>query len=126
MAVRLGVANRVRFPGYVTNMAPWYRAADCAVTTSRSEGLPFNVMEAMRAGLPVVASAVKGHEDLIQEGENGFLFPYGDAQACRDRIERLLDNPSLGPTLGMRGAADSEKYRLGTVLPRVMKNYLSV
>lgn len=126
LARRLGVAGRVRFPGNVERMAPWYLAADCAVSSSRSEGLPFNVMEAMHFGLPVVASAVKGHTDLIRDGENGALFPYGGAKACADRIEALLADRDLAAVLGRQAREDSEQYRLDRVLPQVMAAYQAV
>lgn len=123
LAKELGVESRVRFPGQVGDMGPWYRAADCAVTASRSEGLPFNVMEAMYSSLPVVASAVKGHEDLIREGENGFLFPWDDAEACAERLRQLRCDPSLRERMGAQGALDAEQYRLERVLPRVFSAY---
>ena len=65
LADTLGVGDRVVFPGFVSDMASLYALADAAVSSSRSEGLPFNIMEAMYARLPVVASRVKGHADLI-------------------------------------------------------------
>ena len=126
LARELGVWERVRFPGYVSQMAIWYRAADCAVTASRSEGLPFNVMEAMHCGLPVVASAVKGHEDLIREEENGLLFPFGDVEACARRIRRLGEDSSLAARLGRQGMADAEAFRLERVLPQVLEAYRAV
>lgn len=126
LAKQLGVGDRVRFPGYVTHMGPWYRASDCAVSASRSEGLPFNIMEAMHCGLPVVASAVKGHEDLIGDGETGFLFPLGDEAACARRIETLREDPDLAGRMGARAKAASEQYRLEAVLPKVMEAYATV
>lgn len=126
LAGRLGVAERVRFPGYVGDMAPYYAAAHCAVSASRSEGLPFNVMEAMYNALPVCASAVKGHVDLLREGENGLLFPYGDAGACAGQIERVLWDRDLGRRLGSAAAADAQAYGLRRVLPQVMEAYRTV
>ncbi len=126
LAHRLGVAHRVRFPGNVNGMAPWYAAADCAVSASRSEGLPFNVMEAMHFSLPVVATAVKGHTDLIQDGVSGLLFPYGDAAACAAKLRLLLEDPALARELGRQAQADSEQYRLENVLPQVMAAYQAV
>lgn len=123
LAVGLGVMDRVRFPGYISDMGPWYQAADCAVTSSRSEGLPFNVMEAMYFGLPVVASAVKGHEDLVRDGENGFLFPWSDTQACAQAIIKLASDPQLRRAFGDAGARAVEKYKLEHVLPQVMEAY---
>ena len=88
---RLGVASRVRFPGFVQDMRTYYQAADLCVSSSRSEGLPFNVMEAMACGLPVVASDVKGHQDLVVSGVTGLLYPFGEAEAFADAVCRLDD-----------------------------------
>jgi len=97
--------------------------ADAAVSASRSEGLPFNIMEAMYAGLPVVASCVKGHEDLITDGENGLLYPYGDAAACAQAISRLLEEPDLKARLRRAAAEQAKDYSLENVLPIVMDAY---
>lgn len=126
LARKLGVEDRVRFPGHVGDMGPWYRSADCAVTSSRSEGLPFNVMEAMGCSLPVVASAVKGHEDLVREGETGFLFPWDDAEACARRIRTLMEDPALCAQMGRRGRESVEQYSLERVLPQVLEAYRTV
>lgn len=126
LARRLGVERRVRFPGYVRDMSGWYAAADAAVSASRSEGLPFNVMEAMYAGLPVVASAVKGHTDLIEEGVNGLLYPYGDAQACARQIRRLLDSEELRERLGGTARESAARYSLEEVFPQVWAAYESL
>ena len=83
-------------------------------------------MEAMHCGLPVVASAVKGHEDLIREEENGLLFPFGDVEACARRIRRLGEDSSLAARLGRQGMADAEAFRLERVLPQVLEAYRAV
>jgi len=121
-----GLEKRVIFPGYETDMAPWYAAADAAVTASRSEGLPFNVVEAMYAGLPVVASAVKGHVDLVRNGETGLLYPYGDAASCAAQIRALLDAPELRRELGRRAHAAAGEYGLERVFPDVTAAYAAV
>ena len=125
LARRLGVEQRVLFPGYVSPMGPWYTMADAAVSASRSEGLPFNIMEAMHAGLPVVASAVKGHTDLITDGESGLLYPYDDEAAFAAAVRRLLASPEEAAALGAAAREAAEAYRLDRVLPQVMALYLS-
>ena len=122
LARELGVADRVVFPGHV-NMAPWYAAANAVVPSSRSEGLPFNLMEAMHCGLPAVASDVKGHQDLICHGKSGLLYPYGDAAACARQIQTLMDDPLLAQDLGRAGRQAMEPFRLDAVLPQVMEEY---
>ncbi len=124
LADQLGLGDRVRFPGRVEDMPRWYRMADAAVTASRSEGLPFNVMEAMHLALPVVASNVKGNNDLIREGETGLLYPYGDAAACAAAVGRLMDFPELRQELGERAKAEAERYALDRVLPLVLETIL--
>ena len=124
-AESLGLSSRVFFPGYVRELPAWYRMADIAVSASRSEGLPFNVMEAMYMGLPVVASAVKGHADLVAEGETGFLYPYGDAEACAACVRRLAADAAMREAFGKRARLRAGTYDLETVLPKVMEAYLS-
>ena len=120
------LGRRVVFPGQISDMAPWYAAADAAVTASRSEGLPFNVMEAMSRGLPVVASAVKGHTDLVEDGVTGLLYPYGDSAACAAAVRTLLGSPALRRSLSQSAKAASARYALPNVLPQITKHYLSL
>lgn len=122
----LGVEKRVIFPGFVSPMAELYKVADVAVSSSRSEGLPFNVMEAMYMGLPVIASRVKGHTDLITEGETGLLFPYGDESECERKIELIINNPALAEKLKENAKTSISKYDIKEVLPAVMSLYLSL
>ena len=123
LAQQLGVAERVIFPGQISGMGQWYAAADAVAASSRSEGLPFNIMEAMYFGLPVVASAVKGHTDLLREGETGLLYPYGDSAACARQLRRLMDEPALAQCLGTQAHQAVRRYALDEVLPAVMAQY---
>lgn len=123
LARRLGLEERVLFPGQVRDIPAWYAMADGAVSASRSEGLPFNVMEAMYAGLPVVASEVKGHSDLIENGETGLLYPYGDESACAERVRRLLEDEALRERLARNAKAQVKQYALEQVFPVVWGQY---
>lgn len=122
LAAQLGVEERVLFPGQV-QMAPWYGAADLAVSASRSEGLPFNIMEAMYYGLPVVASRVKGHTDLPETSQAGLLYPYGDWEVCAGQIRTLLQTPELAVWMGEQGRQTVQVYTLDQVLPIIMAQY---
>ena len=123
LAGELGVADRVLFPGQVPGVARWYGAADLAVSSSRSEGMPFNVMEAMHYGLPVVASRVKGHTDLLEGTGAGLLYPYGDWEACAGRIGELLRDRDLAARMGALGRKTLADYGLDRVLPLIMAQY---
>ena len=125
LADELGVAERVRFPGQVRDIPVWLGAADIAVSSSRSEGLPFNIMESMACGLPVVASDAKGHTDLIGP-ENGLLFPRGDEAAFAAAVRKLAADAGLRAWMGQAGREKMQRYALDAVLPQVMERYLSV
>ena len=123
---RLNLGGRVLFPGYEENMTPLYAIANIHVSASRFEGMPFNILEAMRMGLPVVASAVKGHTDLIRDEVTGLLYPYGDADACAKRVLRLISSRNLRRKLSQAAFTAANAYGIERVLPLVMDKYLSV
>lgn len=124
LAEASGVSDRVLFPGQVDDVAAWYQMADACVSSSRSEGLPFNLMEAMHMGLPVVASAVKGHVDLIREAETGLLYPYGDVDAFAKQVSRLLDDRALADRLAAQARKCVSEYDASIARPQVMRYYL--
>lgn len=123
LAESLGLAGRVIFPGQVQDMAAWYGAADAAVSASRSEGLPFNIMEAMCCGLPVIASRVKGNADLVSDGQTGLLVPYGDEAALAAAVGRIMADSALRRSMGARGREAVKPYCLEAVFPQVMAQY---
>ena len=89
-AKALGVETQVIFPGYRTDVFRFYGIAELFLFPSLQEGLPVAVMEAMAAGLPVLASAVRGNRDLILPGEGGALLPPHDAEAWEKTVSILL------------------------------------
>ncbi len=107
--------SRVRLPGFVTHMTSLYQAADICVSSSRSEGLPFNLIEAMACGLPVVATDVKGHQDLVTDGENGYLYPYNDENAFAEKVKKIMASGT--EAMGAAAAKTAADYELGRVLP---------
>lgn len=123
LASQLNVSHRVMFPGYVTDIGAWYAMADIAISSSRSEGLPFSIIEPMHCNIPVIASAVKGHTDLIRHKTNGLLYPYGDWMQCADRICQLMEDPSLAAALARNGQESVHRYDLSQVHPQIMELY---
>ena len=92
---RLGIDDRVRLAGEQSDVRALLADADAFVLSSRSEGLPVSILEAMAAELPVVASRVGGVPELVVDGENGFLVPPGDPRELAAALERLVDDPDL-------------------------------
>jgi glycosyltransferase involved in cell wall biosynthesis len=96
LARERGVAGRVRFHGFVEhdNLAQLYRAADLFVLPSRAESCSMALLEAMAAGLPIVATRVDGTPELIEHGYNGLLVAPSDARALAAAILQLADDPA--------------------------------
>ncbi len=109
-AAALGLTDRVRFLGWLdrAELAGVYRAVDVFVLPSRDEGMPNVVLEAMASGLPVAASRVAGAEDLVAEGETGFLVPPEDAAALAAALKKLVGDAGLRAAMGARGRSRVE------------------
>jgi glycosyltransferase involved in cell wall biosynthesis len=97
------LAPYVRFLGLRTDVARLLSAADLLLLTSRSEGIPLAVIEAMAAELPVVATRVGGVGEIIEDGRSGFLAPSGDHEALAQQVLRIASDPALGQQLGRCG-----------------------
>jgi glycosyltransferase involved in cell wall biosynthesis len=97
--------------------------ANVFVLTSLSEGMPISVLEAMAAGLPVVATAVGGVPEIVVDGETGFLVPVEDAEAVAAALTRLLDDRSLRERMGAAGRRRAER---DFDLPRFRRDHLAL
>lgn len=120
----LGIERQVSFLGYVRQMENLYPLCDVSVTCSRIEGLPFNVMESMACGLPVVASNIKGHQELVIPGQTGFLFSSGDQDACAQQLEKAYQSRSQFEYYRANALQHVQQYNLQHVLPQNMGFYL--
>lgn len=91
-ASKLGIADRVRFLGFVTEdeVVDELRTADLFVLPSFVEGLPVSAMEAMAIGVPVIATNIAGTSELIEDGRTGLLIRPSDAEALADAIVRMI------------------------------------
>jgi len=90
-----GLADRIRLLGKVTDVHPFLRVLDVLMLTSNSEGKPMSLLEGMSHGLPVVATRVGGIPELVEDGENGFLFQPGDEIAATEAVSRLVLDTEL-------------------------------
>ncbi len=120
----LGVSGRCRFPGRLTDVRAALAAADIGVSSSRSEGLPFAVMEAMHCALPCVLTAVKGHEDLLAEPGAGFLVTFGDAEKFAEAVRTVGEDTALRRQMGRAARDRTARYALAEVLPNVLGHFI--
>lgn len=124
LANELGIAHCVRFLGRTSAVAELLAGADLLVQPSRQEGLPNSVLEAMAAGLPVVATRVSGNEDLVTDGVTGRLVPSENSQALADAIVDVLRDPVRAESMGRAGRRFiDERFRLSAVLSQLVAAY---
>ena len=97
---QLGLEDIVELVGAVDDVPERLAAADIFVLSSRSEGLPISVLEAMAAGLPVVATDVGGIHEMISDDGAQLVGPPGDPRALANSIACLIDDPALRDHLG--------------------------
>jgi glycosyltransferase involved in cell wall biosynthesis len=104
-ADRLGLSARVHFLGARRDLGDLLASIDVFVMPSLWEGLPLSMVLAMGAGLPVVASAVAGIPEVVQDGVTGALVPPADAPALGSALARLIADPALMRTMGAAASA---------------------
>lgn len=106
----LGLGDRVRFLGFRDDVLPLLRAADLFVLSSHLEGLGTSVLDAMAAGLPVVATEVGGVPEIVRHEATGLLVPPRDTAALARAMSRLAADPALRARLGARGREVAREF----------------
>ncbi len=130
LAAGLGLAERVEFLGARHDVAQILAGCQAFVLASRYEGLPLTVLEAMRAGLPVVATDVGGVAEAVRDGETGYLVtspardPDRAVAELADRLGRLVADPALRARLGAAGRRAYEaRFQLEPMLHSLERVY---
>lgn len=103
LAVDLGIRDKVKWFGYVTDMPAIYSQADLVVQSSLTEGLPNVMLETAYLGVPVVATDVGGTREVIEHGVSGWLVEAGSAAALAAGIRRYLESPAQFAAMAARG-----------------------
>lgn len=125
IAHKLGVEKSVIFPGYSKKIEDWYRLSDCAVSSSKSEGLPFNIIEAMACGLPIIASDIKGHKELVDNELNGYLFSLDDVEGSIAIFSKVLCETDAFSSLGKAGILKAQQFSIEAVQESIFEIYKS-
>ena len=100
LAMDLGLQNRVVFTGFRLDIPEILSEISVAVSPSLAEAISNSVVEAMAAGVPVVATRVGGNPEAIEDGQSGIIVPARDAEALARPIARLLEDPALASRMG--------------------------
>ena len=125
-ADRLGFTNRIHFLGWRDDVENLLPLLNIFVLPSLNEGMGRVIVEAMAAGLPVVASDTGGIPDLVVHGKTGFLFPPGDERALADSIVRLIEDPDLAKRMGDAGRERCHRFSLQSMLDKLDRLYQEV
>lgn len=120
LAVSLKVSHLLSYVGTIPydKLHETYQGADIFVLTSESEGMPCVVLEAMGCGLPVVTTDVAGNQEIVREGENGYLVPVGDTSRLAQSLARLIADPQLRRRLGAASRKVVQPYDWHTIVRR--------
>jgi glycosyltransferase involved in cell wall biosynthesis len=125
LASQLGISQRVRFLGSQSQPERYLAASDVFVLCSDFEGLPLTILEAMRAGLAVVASDVGGIAEAVEKGRTGFLTT--NDEDLTQALAMLLENPDLRERMGREGRKRFlERFLLEQMLAHTLKIYEDV
>lgn len=121
-----GAEDRVFFAGFRNDIIKMFKISDIFIFTTRQEGLPVALMQAMACGLPVLCSEIRGNVDLVKNKRGGYMYDPDNVAGFSDGINRLLDNPKLCRKMGNVNASHILNYDK-SVVNEIMKGiYKSV
>lgn len=118
---RHGVEDNVHFLGYRNDADSVVSAFDVYLLPSWYEGMPYSLIESLRAGVPIAATDVTGNDEVVQPGRNGLLFPKGDVDAGADAVLELLHHPM--PYEQVRDTY-MKRFTIDGMLERITSAYL--
>lgn len=123
-AEELGVRERVKLLGFRKDIAELHKMADIFVFPSLQEGLPVALMEAMASGLSIVATRIRGNEDLIQNNRGGYLVKAQDSKQLAEAISKMIKNPEQRDKMEKRNLEIIKHYGQDAVLQK-MKEFFN-
>jgi glycosyltransferase involved in cell wall biosynthesis len=127
LAEDLGIRERVEFMGSRGDVPEILARTDVFILASRLEALPISILEAMRAGLPVIASNVGGVSEEVVNGETGLLVAAGSVEELSEALQRLLADKSMRIGMGCAGRRRfEERFRADKMIERTENVYRQV
>ena len=124
LSLKLGICERVTFTGDTNQVDSLLASSDIFALSSRYESLPLSIIEAMRAGLPVVATNVGGVSELVTDGVTGYLVPHSNVSPMRERLRELITSPEKRSEMGRMGRLRYERdFRVEVMAGAVLSLY---
>lgn len=122
-AESLGVSQHIEFLGFRKDIGQLIALSDIGISVSRQEGLGLNLAEELYCGLPVIASDIRGHKELVVHGKNGYLYPTMDRQALIRAVVSIAGNADLRTKMGENAQQSIKKFSLENALHEMAKIY---
>lgn len=116
MVKKLGIEENVKFLGYRKDIPRLMKISNLAVSTSKREGLPVNLIEAMMSNLPIVATNCRGNRDIIKNGENGYIVE--SKEEMKEKILEIAKEENA-----TMESNEKEKYKIETILKQMVEIY---
>jgi L-malate glycosyltransferase len=127
LIAELGVNDQIKLPGWIEDIPELLATFDLFVSPARAEPFGLSIVEAMAAGVPVIATASEGAREIIQDRETGRLVPIGDTHALAEAIRDLLDNPAERERLAQNAQRDARtRFSLSRMVDRTEQVYTEV
>ncbi|MDN6626771.1 MAG: glycosyltransferase family 4 protein [Pisciglobus halotolerans] len=124
-----GLTEKVHFLGYRKDVPQLMKLSDVAVSSSRQEGLPVNIMEAMATGLPLIATDCRGNRDLVTYNMNGFIVPIDDVKKFAYKVVVLYEKGELTKRFSSRSQQLVKRYSLTSIqkeMTTIYKEYVEI
>tara|TARA_B110000879_G_C11087730_1_gene477624 strand:- start:16 stop:1155 length:1140 start_codon:yes stop_codon:yes gene_type:complete len=115
--------NHLRFLGYRNDISNLIAISDIGITSSKTEGLPIGVLELMFSKKLVLASNIRGHKEILKDGENGFLFDLSNSDSLKNKMLLFLKNTQLSKEVGDNAPKTIEKFLLKNSFIQMTKIY---
>jgi N-acetyl-alpha-D-glucosaminyl L-malate synthase BshA len=116
---KLGLTDRIIVRENVLEIEEYLQAADLSLYTSESESFCLSILEAMFFGCPSVATNVGGIPEVVEDGVDGLLVPFGDVEALAKAVQRMIDNPDERDGLGKAAYANArKKFSADAIIPQ--------
>jgi len=119
--------HNISLLGFRNNVSKYLFASDIFLSTSLWEGLPYSLIEAASCGLPIIASDVYGNNEIVNDGENGFLFPLNNPDAAVEKILLLEKSPDLRNNMREQSLKIvRSKFQISTMLEKINEIYSKI
>ncbi|MDW7761966.1 MAG: glycosyltransferase family 4 protein [Acidobacteriota bacterium] len=123
LAVNVGLDKDIEFLGFRDDIPELTGISDIGISASRHEGLPISLLQEMFCGLPVVAPIERGHNELIADKENGFLYPQNDHISLAIALQKLIDDPELRVQMGKKSLKRARLFSIENSLKAMAEIY---